>query len=1193
MSTVSNLYAEKVFAEHPLALWSLDDRADFVNLLNLASQDFTANWTISGGSIVPSTTENQGGPISDAPTSSFVSLTTTSKIILTSSPITSFNALDPLKDSFSVGFYFKSASATIRNVVLKYQSTSHQDSKTFVVDTDNEWVFISHSFSKPASTETFSLVIEINFSQTIPGSAQQFFINGISLGQWSEDFHFSSSGVQPVEITEPINLPGTLYGIPASVYGFKNSNGYYLAANNALRSYNAGFPMVYGASGVTKISPNAGLPSLIFPGYGFLNDIGQYKEYTAEMWIKINSRSVSPRRIFGPINSEDGLYVDGSYLILKIGDNVVSHFVREWHRPMLLHIRVVNNAISLLVNGEQVISQIIDTNALEMPSRASQAGLSNDWLGFYGYSDVPMIELDCFAIYSYQVPEVVAKRRFVYGQGVEFPESINSSFGGDSAFIDYRFSEYSNSYNYPDIGRWEQGYSENLNNDNNILSAPNLSLPDIILQNNADPDQWILDSEQAFESSSEAYSFLDFSTKQGYLLFEDFNVAEESTEAIYGVFKTSSPLKQTLFKIEDKSNRQYIAAYVQGNTLSYVFGEQGVETVLQSSDTHTPGVFFNVGINIEKFRSVNSKASALLGNKGRLRVYVAGQSSFSNGFLGKMYRFGFSTSRNLSKITELFADNGTALDQPNVFELSAVTDGGEPSTTFAQNAEVSGGIPGTTTFEASLDGGSPTSTKTLSLVSHIASYTLIPKSYLGSFKLDIGCDSYWQDYVPLQYFAKYVENQENELVYGLDFLQINLGYTKLQRYLLENYKTDDLPIRSFVSFQYLSSGANNNDQYFPNTQPVPADGVVYPGTSWLNTKYEILDDTIVYLPEGVDFSQIAIVFHIQFSSSGIFTNTFKLKSLQVAGQSLSYHNPTRIGTRFGNKITPYRLRGVYKDYKTSNPFSIYKGSSPYLYLTSTTGISLRGSQDEMDSRALSFPINKNRSSTYRLGAVQLAARYQDTTFPEGPTRIFKIGALNSEISFYLEPTNSSRTRARIYAINSATQLPVAGLSYYLNGKRVKDLNIVAEEWNMIGFQILNALNFDSFEGTFDLVGPLMINNIAAFQLSDTQQATTTVFRTWAQVPNMLDKEDDPDTVNIDESVSFWADFVSEEYLTSWGNVLFIPTLRTASIDPVKVYTSYTGTNKSIVSNPKTLRLGDYSYRIYKDIDWQSTIRKPV
>ena len=55
MSSPSNLYAEKVFAEHPIALWPLDDVADYVSLVSETNRDLRL-WDIDNGTVqnVPS-----------------------------------------------------------------------------------------------------------------------------------------------------------------------------------------------------------------------------------------------------------------------------------------------------------------------------------------------------------------------------------------------------------------------------------------------------------------------------------------------------------------------------------------------------------------------------------------------------------------------------------------------------------------------------------------------------------------------------------------------------------------------------------------------------------------------------------------------------------------------------------------------------------------------------------------------------------------------------------------------------------------------------------------------------------------------------------------------------------------------------------------------------------------------------------
>ena len=44
MSNPSNLYAEKVFAEHPTVLWALDDTADYISLITEQQRNFSS-WT--------------------------------------------------------------------------------------------------------------------------------------------------------------------------------------------------------------------------------------------------------------------------------------------------------------------------------------------------------------------------------------------------------------------------------------------------------------------------------------------------------------------------------------------------------------------------------------------------------------------------------------------------------------------------------------------------------------------------------------------------------------------------------------------------------------------------------------------------------------------------------------------------------------------------------------------------------------------------------------------------------------------------------------------------------------------------------------------------------------------------------------------------------------------------------------------
>jgi hypothetical protein len=191
---------------------------------------------------------------------------------------------------------------------------------------------------------------------------------------------------------------------------------------------------------------------------------------------------------------------------------------------MLIHIAVVNNNAMVMINGEQVIEIDYSTEDILLPLETivqDEVEKSNDWLGFYASENVPFLDIDCVAIYSYSVPAIVAKRRFAYGQAVEFPENANSAYGGTSVLIDYAFADYTSNYSYPDIGRWNQGIVENLSIVDDSLSVPDYKLPVATFSDNLLTDSWYSSLYQGAGQQTDPY--LGFIDKQGYLLFENMN----------------------------------------------------------------------------------------------------------------------------------------------------------------------------------------------------------------------------------------------------------------------------------------------------------------------------------------------------------------------------------------------------------------------------------------------------------------------------------------------------------------------------------------------------------------------------------------------------------------------------------------------------------------------------------------------
>ena len=1238
MSNPSNLYAEKVFAEHPTGLWALDDRADYISLLS-ESQRNLSNWTIVGGTYVnyPQSVDepfinSYVGKITATPTSDeFSSITAISNDIMN---LQDFNKY---LRTFSVGGYFYSESAYVAGLEIGYQytdTTSGQNIthlKNYDSIINSNWVFISETFDTPPDDSNIRLVFKINF---IGGSETEdvFLVNGISLGQWSEEFSSTSLGVQAINIPSTISL-APQKGVVSKCYGLQELDAYYLVSDNMLKAKNSGIPIVYGTSGLTTLYPNTDLPSLIIPGSGFLNESGKFKQYTFETWLRINSYSNDRKRIVGPIASEDGIYVDGPSIGLKIGNEYGAYYVGEWTRPMLVHMRVGKDTASLVINGQEVISLNYLTESLSLPSMLNSNDKDQDWIGFYAYDDIYPIEVDCVGIYPYIVATAVAKRRFVFGQGVDIPENINTSYSGTSVFIDYSFADYTSNYSYPKIGSWNQAFNDNTSIVNKSLSVVSHPLPETILSSKTE-EELLLDCKVI--QSSDTRNFLSFrpntswNSVSGYLFFKNFDFIKTPISAFYGCFRlpaTSSSV-QTLFKIEKENTNSYFLIQLLNNQISYVINYNGTSETIYSPLVAEPGELVDVGLNIPAFVSrFGNPASDFFGSLSDLRMYVGGDKNGLSTFTGKIYNVGVCTAYNFQKIRFLFNEIGVPIWNEDLFAVYQNNqlinvDGGIDTTSMPPY----GGL--TDTANGALTGGGVVVAEEDSLLDHVASYTLLPEVVFDTYKLTVSASAYWEDQLPLTYFAESVLDKRGDQYFDLDFIQFNIDYpipsktiaietepepwtyaelsdeygtpiqrtyTSLDNYLFTGYNdyddlknkiakdyrydTDGSIVKTYVTFQYTELGANQTYYYFTKTERPSRNGVLIPGSDWMTTKYEVVDNMIIYPPTGVDFNDLSIVTHIEMNVKDSQTNNVSIKKLSYASQALNESDASPIGTRFGTSIYPYTKTGIYYNFKKNNPFAIYTGSSPYLYLTKTSGIQLKGKYDPLVNRGLVIPVNESRAEGFKAIAMQMAVRFDGDYFPYAPTQIFEIQSKDSYIKFYMVANDPSGRRAKIYAIDAKTGLVQNGIGFYWNGKIVKEPIITLQEWGFLGINFMNSLNFSFFEGAVRLTGPLLFNSISYYQSTNLQEVQNVAERPWFRVKVLgsypLDWE-------------FW-----DSPSFNWNNVLVLSETSYYGVDPSNVYKSYTGTNKIIVDDDRTVNFGEYSYTIFTDVKWNQFVETPA
>ena len=1268
MTVTSNSYAEKVFSEHPIALWPLDEQAYYVSLISETTRTISVanGWTIFGATPgifggIPG--ESLPLPVFNSSVRNKFTLGSTPStpaLIALESPVlvADVNDLNPTIGNISVGAFFYPFSEVVDvEVGIEYTDNStgspianQRLTRGYHIDNAEQWAFLSGVFDLPTGFTDLKIVFDISIAN--PAEGDQVLVHGITLGQHSEQFQVESLGLTPQSLPSSIAVSGT--GYAASVYGLQDASGYYMVNTQSLCAKNSGLPMVFGAENSTIITPNNEVvveelvtnPSMILPGYGFMNQNGQYSELTLEMWLSIQSSATTPKRIVGPVASQDGLYVNDSFLILKIGDNVGSYYVGEWDRPMLVAIRVSSSQAELVINGEEVITLILDSSVVTYPAKNNQDGLDQDWVGFYAYDDVPVILVDCVGVYPYKVPNIVEKRRWVYGQGVESTENISGSNLGTNVAVDYTFANYAKNYLYPDIGRWNQGVQENIVVDTTTMSLPKYSLPTLSFTNKT-VDNWYQDNEGLSALFGTYISLKPTNTwnnTDGYMMFPSLNLLQQDLKAFYILMESvvGNINKQTLFYLENQVTSESFEVTLEDDTTQYVYRYPTgnidvpfVEEIVYEDAFHNLGEFLFVGLSIDKFAQyAGGRLTQFFGSKQQLRLYVGGRPGMTQTFAGKIYRVGFCTARNLEKISNLFAATGlpvgyNAIDQLSLADAGSSYFGNQanyisPSTgeaywsdTFDGGDEYFGNS--SEIFEDEVDGGGVYSLLVSYIMAHVASYTITPKIFLNNFMLDIAVNSYWQDYLPLSYFAKYVTNgtvaedgitQKTHL--DLDFIQFNIDYPVINKFIAKSYDTTNSIVRTYVSFQELSDPANIGTNSYTKIVLPPKSGVVSPGDGeWQTrntvtdsvsyTKYEVVNGTIVYPPNDVSFEQLAIVLHVEIISNGIMENPVVLKSLQLSSQALNSFVPNAIGTKFGTDVYPYRKSSELYDYKGRNPFSIYKKSSPYFYLTSDSGLQLRGFYPGDIQRGIEIPINKNVSSFYKASAWQLAVRYNEDTFPEKVTEIFELygksvtkenaGDPNylRHIKFYLTPDGSSFNRGRIYAIDAQTGLEVDSITFYINGRKVHNPVIDSRVWTVIGFTFAEPIDFSGYPGYLSVTGPILFNNVSHYQISEADEASRSVYRKWFAIKTVE---------GTDETWEYWKNLDGDLALPgnqtfTWQNVLFISSAEFVGVNGKTIYRKYTGTDRIVVDSESEFRINGYEYLPYKDISWQTSVIKPA
>lgn len=1238
-----NLYASRILQESPLVVWPIDEKADFYNFIqeNKRSVISDQGWKITGGTSEFLTQKLGTEPFPESASTRIVANSTNGIIDIESPTLTSFSALSSYLATYTVSsfFMFASSSVTKVSIGIRYTdpATGVQDIvKTVPVFSYNAWVNISETFDIPHDyTYDIKVVFKIYYDQTL---GLTMYTNGLSFAQWSEEFNVTSLGTDLTELSPDI------YGIDSytkavRIYGAgePNNDGFILVdKQNQIAARSFGIPLVFGAESSSYIEhrDDQTKPSIILPANDFLMESGKYKTQSLEFWAKIANNSPDKIRIVGPIGSTDGLYVEGPFIKLQIGNSYGSYAISEWGRPMLIHMVLQQDAFELLINGNKVISIPI-TKSLITLSPSHINGKSAEWIGFYGSESVEPFELDCVSIYTYAVTSEVAKKRFLYGQGVQVPTSLDTAYNGKTVSFDYEFSKYSQNFDYPTKASWTKGKKNNVVIDGTTIYLPKYTKPSIVLKNTSESTLMTKLASAQNDLSGLFFSLKPDSTvdsSDSYISFDSINQTQDPTVAVFASVKAdSSNNGQTIMVIQDTLSLNNIRFYVNNGKVKATAYINNRVTDLYETEIIS-GETMSFGMNLDRISSYyGGDIRSFLSNKANLSLHVGGYKNQST-FTGKIFNVSFLTQYDFDNVSDAFDEIGF------IWSLSSIGQDETVSGTYWDEAGTQ--ILATKISDAGTklysdnfinylyDGGYPNGYANTILSTYLPAYRLIVRKDENICSLDIASSGVWSDNIPLSYFEKPYLDESGTTMNGVDYIQLNVSYpapgiyekvekttstenwkystladkfsnpvqklySDLDNHLytgyidyeslrtntefLYRYNTDGSLVKTYVYFKLVDDSISYNDPFYSNVVYAPKNRTITPGEEWINTKYEFVDNTVIYMPPNVDPSTIALCFDIKFDVNGVDHNPIFINKLSFASQTFNKTSAKPIGTKFGKDVYPFSKSGFYYNYKEKNPITVTKQSTPHLYLNKSNGISLVGDFDNINDRGVYIPINREKNSNYKVAAMNMFMMYEYDFFPYAPKEIFAINSNTSSIKFYIQSVHPEGRRAKIFAINQKTGQIENGISFFLNGKLVNSPVITIKQWFSLGVVFATYIDTSGHEGSIEIIGPMSFDNISYFAANRLQQVQITTDRTWSRVES---------PVLSDVDWMFWMPYI-------WQEVLVMSSRSFYGIDPGDIYKLYTGTNRLIVDDGEKIRTRYYQYRVMNGASLVNSAVTPV